>query len=82
MKKMIHSHAFAKNLNKFNNFAKKYSNVDRIRSIMKNAMINRMNVREISKKQTNLNVLIQNLTQILNEKYDNVIFLRRIFCYN
>ena len=79
MKQIIYSHVFAKILNVFNNFTKTYSNVDQIRSIMKNAIINRMNIFENSKKRKFFNVSIQNLTQILNEKYDNATFFTTNF---
>ena len=76
---MMYSHLFAKNLNIFNNFAKTYSNVDRIRLIMKNTIINRMNIFKISKKRTNSHISIQNLLQILNKKYDNATFFTTNF---
>ena len=48
---MMSSHAFAKILNIFNNVAKIYSNIERIRSMMKNAIINKLNIFENSKKK-------------------------------
>ena len=74
MKKMIYSQIFARILNVINNIAKSYSNFDRIRTIIKNAIMIKINVVEISKKRRNSNELIQNLFQILIEKYDDAIF--------
>ena len=61
---MMSSHAFAKILNVFNNVAKQYSNIERIRSMIKNAIMNKLNVFKNSKKRKNLNVSIKNLIQI------------------
>ena len=65
---------FARTLNAFNNIAKTYSNIDRIRSIMKNAIMIKMNIFERLKKRRNSNVSIQILFQILIEKYDDATF--------
>ena len=76
---MMSSHVFAKILNIFNNVAKTYSNVERIRSIIKNAIMNKLNIFENSKKRENSNVSIKNLIQILKENYDNVTFFTTNF---
>ena len=70
----MHSQTFIQTLNVINNIAKLYSNFNRIRSIMKNAIIIKMNIVENSKKQRNLNISIQNLFQILIKKYDDATF--------
>ena len=46
---------------------------------MKNAIMNKLNIFENSKKRKNSNVSIKNLNQILEKKYDNATFFTTNF---